>query len=485
MSVSKNDSVLRFEKVDFSYTDTKPILNEVDLVVRRGAKLTLMGQNGAGKSTIFSLITGEQHPDSGRVIRAPKATIAIARQVVPREQLEFTVTEFFQACFPETVYDIDRRIDEILEVVNLHADHERHIKSFSGGQQARLLLASALIQDPDILLLDEPTNNLDKAGIAHLTDFLIGYRNTCLVISHDADFLNAFTHGVLYLDVRTHTIEQYRGDYHDVVRDISARIEKENRKNAQLEKVIQQKKDKANVFAHKGGGMRAVAKRMREMASELEEAKVDVRREDKTIRPFTIPVQEKLPIEVMRIESFQATVKHKVQVKKVNMALSRKDHLHLIGPNGIGKSRLLASIADNTAKGVTIDPHVRIGYYRQDFSMLDFDETVYHSLLGAMTKPDEQEMRSVAAGFLLTSDVMKTKIGSLSEGQKGLVGFAQLVLMHTGLLILDEPTNHINFRHIPLIAKALDAYKGPMIIVSHVPEFMAKMRIDKVLDLER
>ncbi len=479
-----NDAVIRFEKVDFSYINTMPILQGSEFVVRRGAKLTLMGQNGAGKSTIFGLITGDHRPEDGRVIRPDKATIAIARQIVPREQLDFTVREFFQACFKETVYDIDPRIDEILEVVNLHAPHERQIKSFSGGQQARLLLASALIQNPDILLLDEPTNNLDKAGIAHLTDFLKAYKKTCLVISHDADFLNAFTHGVLYLDVRTHKVEQYNGNYHAVVKDISARIEKENRKNAQLAKEIQENKEKANFFAQKGGGMRMVAKRMRDKVEELEESKVDVRREDKTIRPFTIPVQEKLPMEVMHVDSFEANVKHKIVTKKANVSLRRNDHLHLIGPNGIGKSRLLATIANRTANGVTIPPQIRIGYYRQDFSMLNFEQSVFDALMSVMSKKEEEAMRSVAAGFLLTGNVMGTKIGRLSEGQKGLVGFAQLVLMRPGLLIFDEPTNHINFRHLPVIAKALSSFEGPMILVSHVPEFVSQIRIDKVLDLE-
>ncbi len=481
--MSQNDAILRFEKVDFAYSSVQPILKEVDFVVRRGSKLTLMGQNGAGKSTIFSLITGETQPEEGRVIRTPHATIAIARQVIPREQMDYSVREFFEACFTETVYDIDRRIDDILEVVNLRAAHEQKIRSFSGGQQARLLLASALIQNPDILLLDEPTNNLDKAGIVHLTEFLVAYKKTCVVISHDAEFLNAFTHGVLYLDVRTHKIEQYKGNYYAVVRDISARIEKENRKNAQLAKEIQSNKEKANFFANKGGNMRAVAKRMREKSVELEEAKVDVRREDKTIRSFTIPVQERLPTEVMKITSFEANIKHKIVRKEANLSLGRNDHLHLVGPNGIGKSRLLATLADGTASGVQISSSVRIGYYRQDFSMLDFTETVFESLMSVMERKNEQEMRSVAAGFLLTGDIMRTKVGSLSEGQKGLVGFAQLVLMRPGLLIFDEPTNHINFRHLPVIAKALHEYEGPLILVSHVPEFVSQVRVDQTLDL--
>ncbi|MFA6601334.1 MAG: ATP-binding cassette domain-containing protein, partial [Candidatus Paceibacterota bacterium] len=283
-------TIIRFEDVSFEWGANKPILDEVNFTIRQGTKITLMGQNGAGKTTIFGLILGDHKPESGEVHVANNASIATARQVIPRPDLELTVREFFAKCFKEKVYDLDPKIDEILEVVNLHVPQpkkkqatatssqsntppplgervspfvpldklvavgrflspavaadvspdngtvfeskslnssdlkDRLIKTFSGGQQARLLLASALIQDPDILLLDEPTNNLDKAGIEHLTNFLINYKKTCLVISHDAEFLNAFTHGVLYLDLHTRKVEQYVGDYNDVVEQITARI---------------------------------------------------------------------------------------------------------------------------------------------------------------------------------------------------------------------------------------------------------------------
>src|SRR3989338_5391016 len=421
------DAIVRFDRVSFEYGSQKPIIREGSFSVRRGAKFTVMGQNGAGKSTLFQLITGALKPDEG-AINIPKGlATATARQVIPREEMPLTVREFFE-------------------------------RSFSGGQQARLLLASALIQQPDVLLLDEPTNNLDRAGIEHLTRFLIGYKKTCIVISHDADFLNAFTDGVLYLDVFTKKIEQYAGDYFDVVAQITARIEKENRKNAQLAKEIQEKKDKANVFAHKGGQMRMVAKRMREKAAELEEEKVDVRMEDKTIRPFRIPHQPDLVGEIAAISSLSVMKNHKPVARTVDILLKRNMHLLLSGPNGIGKSTLLETIAGGMAKGVSIAPGVRIGYCRQDFSTLNFEDTVHDALMGVMEHAAEQEMRSSAAGFLITGDMMRMKIGMLSEGQKGLVAFARLVLQKPGLLILDEPTNHINFRHIPVIARALDSY---------------------------
>src|SRR3989338_2753228 len=217
-----NEVVIRFEKVSFEYGHNKPILDKVDFSIRRGTKVAIMGQNGSGKSTLFSLIGGVNKPEDGNIHLAQRTTIALSRQVIPRDELPLIVRDFFQKCFKETVYDIDPRIDEVLEVVNLKGHeklHNRIIKSFSGGQQARLLLASALIQKPDLLLLDEPTNNLDKSGIEHLTKFLIDYKKTCVVISHDSGFLNAFTAGVLYLDVFTRKIEQYAGNYLDVVKD--------------------------------------------------------------------------------------------------------------------------------------------------------------------------------------------------------------------------------------------------------------------------
>jgi ATPase subunit of ABC transporter with duplicated ATPase domains len=484
--MSKDEVIIRFEDVSFEYGQNKPILEEVNFSVRKGSKITIMGQNGAGKSTIFKLITKDLKPEEGSIHIGNGISIAISKQVIPREYLDLSIRDFFQMSFKDKVYDIDPRIDEVLEVVNLHAPHDRIVRSFSGGQQARLLLASAIIQNPDILLLDEPTNNLDKSGIAHLTDFIKNYKKTCLVISHDADFLNSFTDGVLYLDVFTRKVEQYVGNYFNLLKEISARIEKENRKNAQLAKEIQENKDKANFFSNKGGQMRLVAKRMREKAEELEEEKVDVRREDKTIRPFIIPVQKDLVGEIINISSYKISdpKTHKIINRKTDKKLNRNNHLLLKGPNGIGKTTLLESIATGSASGSKIADGIKVGYYRQDFSTLDFNDTVYNSLWKAMEKPNEEEMRSIAAGFLITSEIIKTKIGDLSEGQKGLVAFARLVLERPGLLILDEPTNHINFRHLPIIAEALHKYEGAMIIVSHVPEFIEKIRIDDVLDLE-
>jgi ATP-binding cassette subfamily F protein 3 len=479
-----DEVVLKFNEVSFEWGTNKPILNEASFSVRRGSKITLMGQNGAGKSTIFQLITGELKPNSGAVNINKDLTIATAKQVICREDLNLTIKEFFEKCFLEKIYNIDKKIDNVLEIVNITFAHDRVIKNLSGGQQARILLARALIQDPDLLLLDEPTNNLDKAGIDHLTKFIIDYPKTCIVISHDADFLNTFTQGVLYLDIFSKKVEQYTGNYFAVVEEIKMRLERERMKNARLEKDISHRKEQANFFAQKGGHLRDVSSKMKKKIEKLECEVVELRREDKTIKNFSIPSQKDIGGVILQLNSVSIVANHKFVNKKVNITLNKKERLLLTGPNGIGKTTLLDKLASGQVKGEHIKVGVKIGYYRQDFSTLDFSATVHQTLSKAMgSDGTEQGLRAHAAGFLLDAEILKTKIGSLSEGQKGLVAFATIVLEKPGLLILDEPTNHINFRHIPVIAKAINNFEGAIILVSHAEDFIEKINVDFILDL--
>ncbi len=485
--MANNDVILRFSEVTFDYGHNKEILEEASFSVRTDSKIALMGQNGAGKSSLFKLIMGEEQPKEGAIHLTPRdVSIAIGRQVVSEKDKELTVREYFETAFQEKKYNLDKLIKDVFEVVNADYPLDRKVGSFSGGQQARLLLAHALIQNPDILLLDEPTNNLDQAGIDHLMTFLIMYTKTVIIISHDAEFLNAFTDGVLYLDVHTHKVEQYTGNYFDVVEEITNRVERENLQNARMEQNIKRLKEQAEQFAHKGGKLRAVAKKMREEAGEMEENKVEVRREDKTIPEFDIPAQEFDAFfdgKIVTIKEVSAVKDHKKVSKEVDMILRKNTHLLVEGPNGTGKSTFLEALATGQANGVVIPSEVRIGYYRQDFSTLNYDHKAFESLDEAMEKKDEHVLRATAARFLLDGKVLDTQVRALSEGQKGLLSFARLVLMKPGLLILDEPTNHINFRHLPVIAKALSEYKGAMIMVSHIPDFVKQIRIDEYLDL--
>ncbi len=475
--------IVRFDNVTFEYMEKKPVLDAASFSLRKGAKVTLMGQNGAGKSTIFNLITGTLKPKRGTISITNGATIGTAKQVMDREYYDLSVEQYFGKAFEVQPSNFPSKIAKALEAVNLDIPVDRKVGEMSGGQQARLLLAFALIQSPDILLLDEPTNNLDQAGIDHLIEFLIMYQKTVIVISHDADFLNCFTEGVIYLDVFTHQTEIYVGDYYSVVEEIAKRVERERMKNAQLEKTIQDRKEKVNFFANKGGKMRKLAKKLKDETIELEENKVDVRKEDKTIRPFEIPAQE-IVGDIVTIDSIKVIKNHAPEIKPVNKILRQRSRLLVSGPNGMGKSTFLRSLASGDHEGARIMEKVKVGYYSQDFSTLNFEETVFDSLKGVMGDGlDLQEVRSIAAGFLITGDLMGHTVAALSEGQKGLLSFARLAIMKPGLLILDEPTNHINFRHIPVIAEAINDYEGCLILVSHMAEFVRDIKINDELDL--
>jgi ATP-binding cassette subfamily F protein 3 len=480
--MSKEQVVMRFDNVTFKYEDKKEILDKVNFSIRRNSKITIMGQNGAGKSTIFKLMTGVLQPSEGQIHLENDAKIAIAEQMIPLDKLDLTLTDYFKTAFDRNVPDIERRISKVLEEVNLIIDTAKLVRDLSGGQKARLLLAYALIQEPDVLLLDEPTNNLDDEGIAFLTYFLILYPKTVVVISHDADFLNAFTDGVLNLDVHTKQVEQFVGNYFDVVEEIQRKVERARLDNARIEKSIQDRFEKINKLGGKSVAMRRLANKVRADIDNDRENIVEVRKEDRTIPEFVIPEQH-CPGVVMHIEKVTILKEGVPTTKEVDLKLHRADRLLIKGPNGIGKSTMLKTFLEG--KDVKFWDGVKIGYYSQDFSELDFESTAYDSLKEVMDEEDVQEIFGAAGRFMLSGSILQNKVGSLSEGQKGLLCYARFMLQKPGILIMDEPTNHINFRHIPVIAEALNNYKGVLVLVSHVADFVAKIKINNELDLTR
>jgi ATP-binding cassette, subfamily F, member 3 len=480
--MSKQETVLRFDNVSFKYDDEKIILDNANFNVRKYSKITIMGQNGAGKSTIFKLITGELQPDKGQIHIELGAKIAIAEQMVAEEMLELTVKQYFESAFTQKVYDIEKKIAEVFDIVNLQVDINLQVKELSGGQKARLLLAYALIQEPDILLLDEPTNNLDKQGIEHLTNFLMYYWNTCIVISHDADFLNSFTDGVLNVDVYTHNVEQFVGNYYDVIDQIASHVEKQRLYNAKITKSIKDRFEKVNKLGGKSVAMRRLAKRVRVDIEEDRDKIVQVRGEDRTIPEFEIPNQH-YPGALLKINQIELLKNNKVITKKIEKIVLRGEKLLISGPNGIGKSTLLKSILNKN--GAEYDKDLRIGYYSQDFSELDFEQTGLESLESVAVDQKIQDLYNAGGRFLLNGELLDKKIKNYSEGQKGLLCYARFLVQSPGLLIMDEPTNHINFRHIPIIAKALTTYKGGLVLISHIPSFVEEIGITDELDLTR
>lgn len=460
--MAQDNVVIRFDNVSFAYSDKKVILDEANFNVRRNSIITIIGQNGAGKSTIFKLLLKQLKPQSGKINLELGTTIGIAEQMIPPEKLDLEVLTYFED-------RTESEIRKMLRIVSLDIPLTRKVRELSGGQKARLLLANALISNPDVLLLDEPTNNLDKVGIEHLTNYLMEYKKTCIVISHDSDFLNCFTDAVLNLDVHTHKVEQFLGNYYDVLAEIAAKLERDRMANARLQKSIKDRFEKVNKLGGKSIAMSQLARRIRKDIEEDREDMVDMRKEDKTIPDFIIPDQE--------------YVGYIIKIKKpIETELVKGSRLLIKGPNGIGKSTLLKSIMQN--ESADINSKIRVGYYSQDFTELNYDQTAYDSLFDVSQSKKTQDIYEAGARFLLTGELLNNKIESLSDGQKGLLCYARFTLQQPGLLILDEPTNHINFRHIPIIAKAINKYEGPIILVSHLPDFVEKIKNVKELELK-
>lgn len=460
--MADNNVVIRFNEVSFAYNDAKVILDEASFSVHRNSIVTIMGQNGAGKSTIFKLLLGKLIPQSGKISVELGTTIGIAEQVIPTDKLNLTIADYFDYPQPE--------VKRMFKSLKLDVPTTKKVGELSGGQKAKLLLAHALISNPDVLLLDEPTNNLDTEGVNLLTTLLINYQKTCIVISHDADFLNCFTDGVINLDIHTKKVEQFVGNYYDVVGEIAAKLERDRLANSRLQKSIKDRFEKINKLGGKSIAMSQLARRIRKDIEEDRGEVIETRREDKTIPEFNIPFQEYVGY-IIKID------------KPIKTEMVKGHRLLIKGPNGIGKSTLLKAYL--AGQGADINPAVRVGYYSQDFSELDFSVTAYDSLLSVSQTDHPEVIYETASRFLLTAELLHTKIESLSEGQKGLLCYARLFLQKPGLLILDEPTNHINFRHIPVMAKAVDNFEGPVILVSHLNDFVMKIKNLRELDLKK
>jgi ATP-binding cassette subfamily F protein 3 len=274
----------------------------------------------------------------------------------------------------------------------------------------------------------------------------------------------------LNLDIFTKKVEQFVGNYYDVMTEIAAKLERDRQQNARLEKSVKDRFLKINKLGGKSIAMSQLARRIRKDIDEDLEDVVETRKEDKTIPSFTIPCQE--------------YVGYVIKLKEPTVLdLVKGDRILIKGPNGIGKSTLLRAYL--SGKKADINPQVRVGYYSQDFSELNYEESAFDSLYNISLSKKNQDVYESAARFLFTGEMLQTKISFLSEGQKGLLCYARLCMQSPGILILDEPSNHINFRHIPVIAKAVNEFEGPIIFVSHLQDFYEKIENVREFNLDK
>lgn len=489
------------------------VLDDVSFRINRGERVGIVGPNGAGKSTVFSLIMDEMSPDRGDVTVPKDLRMSHLRQQLKLQDVGNNLLEYTENAVP-AVIEIQREIEQIeaqlpqqndererdravrrLGVLQTDFEHQggyrlssraqaalgglgfsvadfhRPFKSFSGGWQMRAELARALVADPDLLLLDEPTNFLDIPAVEWLQRYLRDYAGTLVLISHDRYLLN--TLATVTIEVAGGQVTRYVGNYDRYVTDrrlrheqFDAARENQDRRREQIERFVER-------FRAKNTKSSQVQSRLK-MLEKME----DVAIPSVTVRAprIRVPHPPHCGAEVLRLEGAGVTYDGKTWVLRgVDLRIERGEKVALVGMNGMGKTTLLRTLAGRLAlnEGKRYIGHqVVIGYQAQDFAeLMDPRRSVLDSLKGAAPGLPEREARTLLGGFFFSGELVEKPVAVLSGGEKMRLAFACLLANPPNLLLLDEPTTHLDIPSREALENALSDYAGTVCLVSHDIEF--------------
>jgi len=499
-------------------------LDDISFTVAPGEKSGLIGVNGAGKSSLLKIIAHLQEPDSGTAIlprshgylsqdvahETPvseggqvrdfifsgtgldKAIVAyeeLSAQIAEARddnELETLLTRFAQAQDALErlgYYDADARCEQLIAGLNLGGvTLERAVSTLSGGQKTKLALVRLLFQSPELLLLDEPTNFLDVEAAGWLMEFLESYQGAILIISHDIDLLDRSINKILRLNEFTHKLEEYRGTYSHyltITGDALALMEKTKRFQEREIERLRKTSQKLRKFGATRVSQRiAVDKRI----AALETSKPQLPQNSRSIK-IDFPVRYPSEREVLLAEGLTKCYGQREIFRDITFQLERGQRLVLVGLNGAGKTTLLRTLLDLTpltAGEVLVGDRVRLGYYAQENEGLNYDNTVIHEA-GDVLPEDMKRVRNVLGRFLFSGDRVFQKVGTLSGGEKTRLALAKMVLDGPNLLVLDEPTTHLDVMSRNIIGEALSNYNGTIIAVTHDIEFVRHLGPDTLL----
>ena len=502
--------LFRLSDVQKSY-GTHDILRGVSLQINPGEHVGLVGRNGAGKTTIFRLVSGEESPDKGDVVRARGVRLGLLAQHVHFEA-GTTVHESALAAFgrlqqiEHEMHELEHRmaedvdLDKVLErYSDLQHEFEREggfeyaakaeailqglgfdrehwtleTEKLSGGQQNRLGLARLLLAEPDVLLLDEPTNHLDVAAVEWLEEFLQSYPSAYVIISHDRYFLDRACRRIVELE--NGRASTYTGNYSDYL------VEREERREAQQRAYENQRQliEKTEEFIRRNlaGQKTKQAKSRRTMLAKLE--RVEAVRADRSSGDFRLQSIERTGNHVLMVNEAVIGYPDKLLARDISFILRRGECLGIIGPNGSGKTTFLKTILKKIpalAGEIRWGTKVQIGYYAQQLDDLDDrNEIIMELRRVAPSSATSGELRSFLAKFLFTGDDVYKKVGDLSGGEKGRLALAKLIYSRVNVLVLDEPTNHLDIPSREALEEALDAYEGTILTISHDRYFLDRV----------
>ena len=471
--------MLTIADVSKSY-GTRTLFSDVSLFIARSDRYGLVGPNGAGKTTLFNLILGEESPDDGTIEWERGADFGfLPQESAPvADETIIQIATSGKKLVPENDddYDIDwtlePRAKKILAGLGFReGDSDKLAKTFSGGWVMRAHLARLLVAEPALLLLDEPTNHLDLEALLWFQDYLTRYPGGLVVISHDRAFLNALCTGIL--EMRGGTLNRYTGNYDDYMAEKDARklqqasaFKNQQREIAHLQKFVDRFGAKASMASR--------AKSKEKQIERLEAVAVDEPEDDLKRIHFKFPKPPRSGLKVVELEHVDQAYGSHVVYRDLNFMAERGQRIVLVGPNGAGKSTLLKILAGVVPiQGGTreLGSNVVTGYFAQNrLDNLHADATVFENVMELRTNENqltEQQGRAILGAFLFRKDDVHKKVSVLSGGEKSRLALARLLVKPPNLLLMDEPTTHLDIASIDALVGALQEYDGTFIFISH------------------
>ncbi len=475
--------MLTIADVSKSY-GTRELFSEVSLFIARTDRLGLIGPNGAGKSTLFGLILGEEKPDTGTIEWERGADFGyLPQESAPAgdETILHIATSGKKLEPDEDDYDIDYTLEprakKILAGLGFkEGDALKLAKTFSGGWVMRAHLARLLVAEPALLLLDEPTNHLDLEALLWFQEYLTRYPGGLVVISHDRAFLNALCTGML--ELRSGSLNYYHGNYDNYL------TEKEARKAQQAAAFKTQQREIAHlqVFVDRFGAKASMASRAKSKEKQLERLKeADVEEPPEELRKmnFKFPQPPRSGLKVIDLKHVRQSYGSHVVYSDLNFAAERGQRIVLVGPNGAGKStllKILAGVIEIQGGERDLGSNVVPGYFAQNrLDNLDADATVFENVMSLRTNENqltEQQARAILGAFLFRKDDVHKPISVLSGGEKSRLALARILVKPPNLLLMDEPTTHLDIQSIDALVHALKNYEGTLIFISHDVHFI-------------
>ena len=499
---------------------SKVLYKDASVQIRQGDKIGLVGPNGAGKTTIFRIIVGEEHLDVGQASKPDKLIIGYFSQDVGemrgRSALEEVksgagrvsilakaLSEMEEKLQDSAInpisddamtallekygeaqlefeqrggYDLDSRAKTILTGLGIGpSDYDKPVESFSGGWKMRIELAKILALNPDVLLMDEPTNHLDLESIVWLEQWLVDFKGSLMMTSHDREFMNRIVSRIV--EVANKTITTYSGnyDFYERERDI---------RRAQLMAAHQKQQDmlaKEEEFIARFAARASHAAQVQSRVKKIEKIdRIEIPAEEKTIA-FQFPTPPRSGNDVVRLDNLAKSWpfengKVKPVFSGITGTVKRLDRIAVVGVNGAGKSTLLKCISEMTeptSGSVTVGSNVRLGYFSQhSLDILNASNTVYDEVFGRIPDATIGYVRNLLGAFLFSGDDVHKKISVLSGGEKSRVVLATILANPVNFLVLDEPTNHLDIKSRETLLEAVKNFDGTVMIVSHDRHFL-------------